>query len=107
MRKENPFRLAGKEHAALEIPFCHHERWDGSGYPQGLKGEDIHLMARLFAIVDVCDALSHDRPYRKASPSGEVIKYLQEQAGRFFDPHLVRLFVSIVQEENKQQPSPI
>jgi len=87
---------------ALEIPFCHHERWDGSGYPQGLKGEDIPLVARLFAIVDVWDALSHDRPYRKASPPGEVIKYLQEQAGRFFDPDLVRLFVSIVQDENKK-----
>jgi PAS domain S-box-containing protein len=91
---------------ALEIPFRHHERWDGSGYPQGLKGEDIPLIARLFAIVDVWDALSHDRPYRKASPSKEVIKYLQQQAGRLFDPDLVNLFVSIVQEDKKKSPPP-
>jgi len=87
---------------ALDIPFCHHQRWDGSGYPQGLKGEEIPLMARLFAIVDVWDALSHDRPYRKANPPREVIKYLQ-QAGRLFDPHLVRLFISIAQEENRSR----
>lgn len=81
---------------ALDIPYCHHERWDGSGYPRGLKGEEIPLAARLFAIVDVWDALSSDRPYRKSSPREEVIAYLKKEAGRLFDPNLVELFLSFV-----------
>jgi putative nucleotidyltransferase with HDIG domain len=87
---------------ALDIPFSHHERWDGSGYPQGLKGEEIPLTARLFAIVDVWDALSHDRPYRKASPAAEVIKYLKQEAGRLFDPQLVRLSLPLLQEHTRK-----
>jgi PAS domain S-box-containing protein len=84
-------------HPALEIPFCHHERWDGSGYPRGLKGEDIPLAARLFSIVDVWDALCSDRPYRKKMPQKEVIRYLREKSGQLFDPRLVDVFLSIME----------
>jgi putative two-component system response regulator len=78
---------------ALDIPYCHHEKWDGSGYPRGLKGEEIPLAARLFAIVDVWDALSSDRPYRAALPASEVHNYIVEQSGKHFDPHIVELFL--------------
>ena len=78
---------------ALEIPHYHHERWDGSGYPEGLKGEDIPLAARIFAIIDVYDALTSNRPYRKALPQDEVKAYIQAQAGSHFDPKLVDLFL--------------
>ncbi|MBE0670838.1 MAG: PAS domain S-box protein [Anaerolineales bacterium] len=89
-------------HRALEIPFYHHERWDGSGYPHGLKGENIPLVARLFAIVDVWDALSTDRPYRKKMPRSEVIAYLKENAGKLFDPRLVEAFMSVIEKDNHQ-----
>ena len=81
---------------SLDIPFCHHERWDGSGYPRGLKGEEIPLVARLFSIVDVWDALSSDRPYRKKMPRWEVVSYLREKSGVLFDPKLVDIFLSVI-----------
>ena len=81
---------------ALEIPFFHHERWDGSGYPQGLTGENIPLKARIFAVVDVWDALSSDRPYRPAWAEGAVIKYLHDQAGKQFDPKVVAVFLEVI-----------
>jgi PAS domain S-box-containing protein len=87
-------------HPALVIPFCHHERWDASGYPRGLKGEDIPLVARLFSIIDVWDALRSDRPYRKKMPQKEVARYLREKSGQLFDPKLVDVFLSIM--ENQQ-----
>ncbi|RJP48099.1 MAG: PAS domain S-box protein [Anaerolineaceae bacterium] len=87
-------------HPALVIPFYHHERWDGSGYPRGLKGGEIPLAARLFAIVDVWDALCSDRPYRKKLPRREVVAYLREKAGILFDPELVSLFLSVIEAEN-------
>ena len=80
---------------ALEIPFFHHERWDGSGYPQGLTGENIPLKARIFAVVDVWDALSSDRPYRPAWAEGAVNKYLRDQAGKQFDPKVVEIFLRL------------
>lgn len=83
--------------AALEIPYCHHEKWDGSGYPRGLKGEDIPLSARLFAIVDVYDALINDRPYRKALPPNEVIAYLKSQGGSYFDPSALEVFLRVLE----------
>ena len=86
---------------ALDIPFCHHERWNGSGYPRGLKGEEIPLVARLFAIIDVWDALCSDRPYRKKLPQPEVIAYLREKSGQLFEPRLVDAFLSIMEIENK------
>jgi PAS domain S-box-containing protein/putative nucleotidyltransferase with HDIG domain len=81
---------------SLIIPYSHHERWDGTGYPQGLKGEEIPIFARLFAVVDVWDALSSDRPYRKRIPPQEVANYLREEAGRLFDPYIVEKFLSLV-----------
>jgi putative two-component system response regulator len=84
---------------ALDIPYYHHERWDGSGYPFGLRGEQIPLAARIFAVVDVWDALRSDRPYRKKLPQGEVIAYLKEQAGVLFDPRMVELFLEMHRDE--------
>ena len=86
---------------ALIIPYYHHERWDGSGYPHKLKGRDIPLHARLFAVVDVWDALSSDRPYRKGLPSKEIIEYLQKEAGRLFDPDIVAIFIPLIEETKK------
>lgn len=80
---------------ALDIPYCHHERWDGAGYPRGLKGEQIPVAARLFAVVDVYDALSSDRPYRKAWPHEHVLDYLRDQVGKHFDPAAVNAFIKI------------
>ena len=77
---------------ALDIPYCHHERWDGSGYPRGLKGENIPLSARIFAVVDVWDALTSDRPYRKAWLDDRVVKYIHAQSGKMFDPKIVDMF---------------
>jgi putative two-component system response regulator len=81
---------------ALDIPYYHHEKWDGSGYPTGLHGEDIPLAARIFAIVDVWDALLSDRPYRDALPKKQVIEYIQGESGRHFDPKLVEIFLEMV-----------
>ena len=80
-------------HKALEIPHCHHERWDGSGYPNGLKGEQIPLVARIFAIVDVRDALHSSRPYRDPLSDNEVIENIQSQACTHFDPKIVKIFL--------------
>jgi HD-GYP domain-containing protein (c-di-GMP phosphodiesterase class II) len=84
---------------AVDIPYCHHERWDGSGYPRGLKGEQIPLGARIFSVVDVWDALTSDRPYRKAWPAGKAIDYIIEQKGIQFDPKVIDLFVILVKKE--------
>jgi putative nucleotidyltransferase with HDIG domain len=84
--------------AALEIPYCHHEKWDGTGYPRGLRGTDIPIAARLFAIVDVYDALISDRPYRKALPREEVVAYLKTQSGTHFDPAVVDLFLKVLSQ---------
>lgn len=78
---------------ALEIPYCHHEHWDGSGYPRGLKGEEIPLAARIFAVVDVWDALTSDRPYRAAWTEQEALTYIREQSGKYFDPAVVKTFL--------------
>jgi len=86
-------------HNALDIPYSHHERWDGTGYPQGLAGEDIPLSARIFAIVDVWDALSSDRPYRQGWPTDKVMEHIHSQSGKHFDPALVELFEKILAEE--------
>ncbi len=86
---------------ALVIPFCHHERWDGSGYPRGLVGEEIPLEARIFAIVDVWDALSSDRPYRKAWEKERVIQYIKENSGIMFDPKIIPIFLSTVLDGEK------
>jgi putative nucleotidyltransferase with HDIG domain len=82
---------------ALEIPYSHHEKWDGSGYPQGLKGGEIPISARIFAIADVWDALSNNRPYNKAWPREKIIEYMKEQSGIHFDPRLVQLFLEMLE----------
>jgi PAS domain S-box-containing protein/putative nucleotidyltransferase with HDIG domain len=76
---------------AMDIPYCHHEKWDGTGYPRGLKGEQIPLAARIFAVVDVWDALISDRPYRKAWSGEKVLAYLKSEAGTHFDPEVVKI----------------
>jgi HD-GYP domain-containing protein (c-di-GMP phosphodiesterase class II) len=81
---------------ALVIPRYHHERWDGSGYPEGLKGEEIPLPARIFAVVDVFDALTSPRPYREAWHREDAVAYIREKAGLLFDPVVVRYFLSII-----------
>ncbi|RME87963.1 MAG: GAF domain-containing protein, partial [Anaerolineae bacterium] len=81
---------------ALEIPYCHHEKWDGSGYPRGLKGEEIPLAARIFAVADVWDALTSDRPYRKAWPKEKALEYIRQQAGKHFDPQVVEIFLEVI-----------
>ncbi|MFZ5858774.1 MAG: HD domain-containing phosphohydrolase [Chloroflexota bacterium] len=83
---------------ALDIPYCHHEKWDGTGYPRGLKGEDIPLAARIFAVVDVWDAIQSDRPYKAAWSREDAIAHLQEQAGKYFDPKIVDIFLNLVKE---------
>jgi len=81
---------------ALDIPYCHHEKWDGSGYPRGLKGEEIPLSARIFSVVDVWDALRSDRPYRSAWDERKVIGYIRERAGIEFDSQIVDAFFKMI-----------
>ena len=81
---------------ALDIPYCHHERWDGSGYPQKLAGEDIPLAARVFAVIDVWDALTSDRPYRKAWTKEAAYQYIEENRGILFDPVCVDTFFEVI-----------
>lgn len=85
---------------ALDIPYCHHEYWDGTGYPMSLKGEEIPLAARIFAIVDVWDALNFDRPYRPAWEKEKVVEYVQGQSGKQFDPQVVQAFFKMLEEES-------
>ncbi len=84
---------------ALDIPYAHHEKWDGSGYPRGLRGEDIPLAARIFAVIDVYDALTSDRPYRPAWATDKALAEIQSQAGRHFDPAVVEAFFALLATE--------
>lgn len=88
---------------SLDIPHYHHEKWDGSGYPQGLKGEAIPLSARIFAIIDVWDALTSDRPYRQAWDKQRALDYIREQSGKHFDPHVVDLFHNMMAEDSETE----
>ena len=81
---------------AINIPYFHHEKWDGSGYPHGLKGEQIPLAARIFAVIDVWDALTSDRPYRKAWSEAKALDYIREQAGKHFDPKVTEAFIQLL-----------
>ena len=83
---------------ALDIPYAHHERWDGSGYPRGLKGEEIPFAARIFAVVDVFDALTNDRPYREAWSVQRTLEHIRAQAGTHFDPDVVDAFLAILDD---------
>jgi putative nucleotidyltransferase with HDIG domain len=80
---------------AIDIPYCHHEKWDGTGYPRGLKGMEIPFAARIFMIVDVWDALVSDRSYRKAMPPEEVRQIIRADAGKHFDPNVVKTFLDL------------
>jgi HD-GYP domain-containing protein (c-di-GMP phosphodiesterase class II) len=83
---------------AMAIPYSHHEYWDGSGYPNGLKGEEIPLAARIFTVIDQWDALRSDRPYRKAWTTESVTDYLRKNRGKIFDPRIVDAFLAVISE---------
>ncbi|MDD2923345.1 MAG: two-component system response regulator, partial [Anaerolineales bacterium] len=83
---------------ALDIPYCHHEKWDGSGYPRGLKGGEIPLAARIFTVVDVWDAITSERPYRPAWSKEKALNHIREQSGKHFDPKIAERFLQIVDE---------
>jgi len=83
---------------ALDIPYCHHEKWDGSGYPRGLRDSEIPLAARIFAVADVFDALTSERPYRPAWDRKEALKCIREESGKHFDPRIVEIFFSLVEK---------
>jgi len=82
--------------AGIDIPYCHHEKWDGTGYPRGLKGEQIPLTARIFTVVDVWDAITSDRPYRAAWSKEKAMEYIREQSGKQFDPKIVDAFMKFI-----------
>jgi HD-GYP domain-containing protein (c-di-GMP phosphodiesterase class II) len=84
---------------ALDIPYCHHEKWDGTGYPDQLKGEEIPEAARVFAIIDVYDALRSDRPYRKAWSKAKTLKHIKEQSEKHFDPRVVKGFLKLAKKD--------
>jgi putative nucleotidyltransferase with HDIG domain len=91
-----PVPFLGK---ALDIPYCHHERWNGTGYPRQLEGEQIPLGARIFAVIDTFDALTSNRPYRDAMSTLEALDYIQEQSGALFDPQVVKAFSKMMESE--------
>jgi HD-GYP domain-containing protein (c-di-GMP phosphodiesterase class II) len=80
---------------AIDIPYCHHEKWDGTGYPRRLKGEEIPFSARIFPVIDVYDALISDRPYRSGMPVDEVKEMIRKDSGAHFDPHVVEAFLAM------------
>lgn len=84
---------------SLDIPYCHHEKWDGTGYPRGLVGDQIPIAARIFAVVDVWDALRSDRPYRKKWEKEKALQYIEEMSGTHFDPDIVAQFLKLIEEK--------
>ncbi len=94
-------------HDALDIPYCHHEKWDGSGYPRGLKGDAIPLAARLFAVVDVWDAIRSDRPYRQGWDEERALEYIRSVSGTHLDPRAVELFMSLPREDRSSSPTEV
>lgn len=91
---------------SIDIPYHHHEKWNGEGYPTGLKGEQIPLIARIFTVVDVWDALTSDRPYRKAWSREEALRYLEERASIEFDPDVVNSFKTVLLKDYNDQSVP-
>jgi len=94
--------------SAVNIPYCHHEKWDGTGYPRGLKGEEIPLEARIFSVVDVWDSLTSDRLYRPAWPIDKVMEYIKSRTGTDFDPEVVNVFLAEYEDipALQEQPGP-
>lgn len=92
---------------ALDIPFCHHEKWDGSGYPRGLKGEQIPLAARLFAVVDVWDAIRSDRPYRSGWGEERALEFIRSVSGVHLDPRAVGFFLKVHEETKREEAQPV
>ncbi|MFT3895657.1 MAG: HD domain-containing phosphohydrolase [Anaerolineales bacterium] len=86
---------------SLDIPYCHHEKWDGTGYPRGLKGEEIPLAARIFAFADVWDALTSRRPYRQSWSKEKTLQHIRANGGIHFDPQIVDIFVEYMQKKMK------
>ena len=82
---------------ALPIPYAHHEKWDGTGYPDRISGDRIPLAARVFALIDVWDALGSPRPYREAWPQEKIYSYIRKESGRHFDPHVVEVWEKVFQ----------
>ena len=87
---------------SIDVVYSHHERWDGHGYPEGLKGEEIPIKGRLFAVVDQWDALSSDRPYRKAWPVEKVIAYFRDNVGILYDPRIVDVFLTLIRDKERE-----
>lgn len=100
--------LSGIEYLrpALDVPYCHHEKWDGTGYPRGLKGSQIPLAARIFAVADVWDSLRSDRPYRPGWPAEKVSEHIRSLAGKDFDPKVVELFLKLIDAPSPGERSP-
>ena len=87
---------------ALDIPYCHHEKWDGTGYPRGLKGELIPFAARLFSVIDVWDALRSHRPYRSAWTHEQTVEFIRSMSGTQFDPQVVQVFLEMIDRDHLQ-----
>jgi HD-GYP domain-containing protein (c-di-GMP phosphodiesterase class II) len=92
-------------HPALQVPYCHHEKWNGTGYPRGLKGEEIPLEARIFSVIDVWDAMRSNRSYRAAIPEPQVVEYLRCETGRSFDPAVVKAFFEMMHFDMEKEPA--
>jgi HD-GYP domain-containing protein (c-di-GMP phosphodiesterase class II) len=91
-------------HPALDIPYCHHEKWDGSGYPRGLKGDEIPKAARIFAVVDVWDALNSNRPYQAAWTQSKALEYIVSLSGQQFDPRVIEAFLTLINKRLAVNP---
>ena len=93
--------------SAIDIPYCHHEKWDGTGYPRGIKGEEIPLAARIFSVVDVWDALRSERPYKKAWTAEETCEQIRGMAGTHFDPDVVAAFLRVIANYSERENYPV
>jgi HD-GYP domain-containing protein (c-di-GMP phosphodiesterase class II) len=86
---------------ALDIPYCHHEKWDGTGYPRGLQGDQIPIAARIFAVIDIWDALRYDRPYRRRWDRQQILEHIESLSGSHLDPRVVDIFLQLIHKEEQ------
>ena len=84
---------------ALDVPYCHHEKWDGTGYPRNLKGKEIPFTARIFTVFDIFDALTSERIYNKSRSKEDAINYIRDNAGIIFDPDIVEVCIDVIKEK--------